>query len=337
MKEIETKIFDEENLKTGFTEQEVFEMFGTLEMLERDKETTEDQEVAVAAAFTMRTTAPSTSDSRYYGTGNPYVAGGYGMPNCTTYAFGRFWEIAGSKPLFPLTRGYDATTVYWHCKNDSGSNYAGNVGQTAKLGAIACWSTIRNDNPTAGSSTGHVAIVERIESNGDIYCSNSAYQSTNFYMKTYSKASGFDFTSNGRTYYFQGFVYQKTDFGGGGTTTARYQAHDATYGWNPNVTLGTGEYAGNFGIAIDAIYLDTYRMRVHDKVTGAWLPWVQNRNDYAGNFGHAIDGVQIEGVSYRVHTKNSGWLGWVYKADSTSDGYAGIYGQEIDAIQINPL
>lgn len=32
--------------------------------------------------------------------------------------------------------------------------------------------------------------------------------------------------------------------------------------------------------------------------------------------------------------KGEGWLSWVSKVDDTSNGYAGIYGKEIDAIQI---
>lgn len=114
-----------------------------------------------------------------------------------------------------------------------------------------------------------------------------------------------------------------------------YQAYDNVKKyWLPNVSVGDGDYAGNFGNAIGGIYLDNYKMRVHDKVKGYWLPWVQDRNDFAGNLGNAIDGVQIEGVTYRVHLKGGDWLPWVSKVDDTNQGYAGIYGKEIDAIQI---
>ena len=41
-------------------------------------------------------------------------------------------------------------------------------------------------------------------------------------------------------------------------STLTYQAHDSVYQWNPNVSFGSTEYAGNFGIAIDAIYVDEY-------------------------------------------------------------------------------
>lgn len=117
-------------------------------------------------------------------------------------------------------------------------------------------------------------------------------------------------------------------------TSISYQSHDKIYQWNPDVLQGTSEYAGNFGIAMDAIYVDKYRVRVHDKNKNAWLPWVINRNDYAGNFGHPIDGIQIEGAEYRVHLKQGGWLPWVSKVDDSADGFAGILGRDIDALQI---
>lgn len=114
-----------------------------------------------------------------------------------------------------------------------------------------------------------------------------------------------------------------------------YQAYDNVKKyWLPNVLVGSNDYAGNFGNAIGGIYLDNYTMRVHDKVKNTWLLWVKNRNDYAGNLGNDIDGVQIKGVTYRAHLKNGPWLSWVSKVDNTPQGYAGIYGKSIDAIQI---
>lgn len=120
-----------------------------------------------------------------------------------------------------------------------------------------------------------------------------------------------------------------------GDRTIRYQVYDnkKRY-WLPNVSIGSIEYAGNYGNAIGGVYLDYYRMRVHDRIKGYWLPWVENRNDYAGNLGNPIDGIQIENAVYRVHLKGGSWLPWVNKVDNTPDGYAGIYGKDIDAIQV---
>ncbi len=114
-----------------------------------------------------------------------------------------------------------------------------------------------------------------------------------------------------------------------------YQSYDNKKKiWLPNVVIGTNQYAGNYGNSMGGIYLDTYDLRVHDKVLNRWLPWVKNRNDYAGILGNAIDGVQIRDVTYRVHLKGGSWLSWVNKVDDTANGYAGIYGREIDALQI---
>ncbi len=120
-----------------------------------------------------------------------------------------------------------------------------------------------------------------------------------------------------------------------GTITYFYQSYDnVKKKWLPNVAIGSNEYAGNFKNSMGGIYVDKYKIRVHDKTKGYWLPWVENRNDYAGNLGNEIDGVQIENATYRVHLKNGTWLPWVSKTDDTKDGYAGIYGKTIDAIQI---
>lgn len=158
--------------------------------------------------YSPRTVAPSTSDEKYYSSKNPYYKAGMGMPNCTTYAYGRFWEVYEDEPGISLKNAHHPTTIYWHAKNDSDSIYKNHVGQVPGLGAMAVWSTIQNDNPSAGYSEGHVAIVEEISSNGDINTSNSGHPNTLFYMKTYYKSNNYNYVSNGKTYYFQGFVYQ---------------------------------------------------------------------------------------------------------------------------------
>lgn len=114
-----------------------------------------------------------------------------------------------------------------------------------------------------------------------------------------------------------------------------YQTYDnVKKKWLPNVSVGSGDYAGNFGNAVGGVYADFYRLRVHDKKKGYWLPWVVNRKDYAGNLGNDIDGIQIENATYRAHIRNGVWLPWVTNYNDTSSGYAGIYGQAIDAIEI---
>ena len=47
-----------------------------------------------------------------------------------------------------------------------------------------------------------------------------------------------------------------------------------------------------------------------------------------------IDGVKGRHVKYRVHTKEDGWLAWVTDYGDGPNGFAGVYGHAIDAVQI---
>lgn len=49
------------------------------------------------ARFIPRLVAPSKSDKHYYSTDNIFYACGYGMPNCTAYAWGRLYELTGKR------------------------------------------------------------------------------------------------------------------------------------------------------------------------------------------------------------------------------------------------
>ena len=120
-----------------------------------------------------------------------------------------------------------------------------------------------------------------------------------------------------------------------------YQTYDLQKNkWLPNIVDEDG-YAGNLGNPISGIYInlsqDNIKYRVHE-YNNKWLPNVINRNNYAGNIGKKIDGLQVSSdkhqISYRVHAIDIGWLPWVDKWDDTNDGYAGIFGYEIDAIQL---
>lgn len=126
--------------------------------------------------------------------------------------------------------------------------------------------------------------------------------------------------------------YLTSEFSGGtvNPNAGTYQSHDSRYGWNPNVKIDErNDYAGNYGYNIDAIYLDTYSLRVHDMVKNEWLPWVKNRNDYAGNIGNAIDKIESDCPSYQVHIKGGDWQ----PVKNRIDGAAGIAGKPIDAVR----
>ena len=114
--------------------------------------------------------------------------------------------------------------------------------------------------------------------------------------------------------------------------------------WLPNVK-DLEDYAGIFGHDVCAVYANLSKgnitYRVHTK-GGRWLPEVTNRADYAGLFNKPIDGIMMKTdtgktIHYAVHLRRQGrWLPFVtrYNADDNNNGYAGIIGQEIDAIKI---
>ena len=133
-------------------------------------------------------------DYKWY-SDNPLYLAGYGMPNCTAYAWGRFWEIAGGtsarKPTLSTGNAED-----WYSHTSDG--YTRNR-RTPKLGAIACY----RDGIYSGY--GHVAVVEAIYQDGSFLVSESAYEGYFFRATHICQANGtYDDVSG---YVFQGFIY----------------------------------------------------------------------------------------------------------------------------------
>lgn len=117
-----------------------------------------------------------------------------------------------------------------------------------------------------------------------------------------------------------------------GVSSLKYQVFGNR--WYSNVTSGTNEYAGVFGVSIKRVYIDKLKYRV--KSNGRWLPEVIGRSDYAGySNGSSITDIAIDGAIYRVHVKGGNWLSWVsgYNVNDYKNGYAGN-GRVIDALQI---
>lgn len=167
---------------------------------------------AASDTYSPRLTAPNKNNQYYYSDKNIFYKYGYGMPNCTAYAYGRAYEILGKEPdLCP----YDADE--WYSYNKSNKYYS--YGSTPKLGAVACW------NYNGGG--GHVAVVEKIE-NGTITFSNSAWSGENFYLTT---ADIDDSNAGGNSWWnFQGYIYIG-DFGSSAPQTT-----------SPDKNYSTGVY-----------------------------------------------------------------------------------------------
>ena len=154
----------------------------------------------MSVAFVERTKPPSTTNRYYikttYGGYNKCIkigSDGSVLPNCTGYAYGRFMECQPNVTTCNLSRG-DAEN--WYGKNDGYQR-----GQSPKLGAVICWSSTK--------SGGHVAIVERINNDGTILTSNSAYNGSRFYTAKLKASNNYYM---GSAYTFQGFIYNPTNF-----------------------------------------------------------------------------------------------------------------------------
>ncbi len=105
------------------------------------------------------------------------------------------------------------------------------------------------------------------------------------------------------------------------------------------------DYAGIFGHDVCAVFAELTKGNIFYKVHtkgGCWLPEVKNREDYAGIFNKPIDALMMrtdtgKTIKYAVHLRRSGrWLTFVtgYDENDSNNGFAGIIGQEIDAIKI---
>ena len=147
-------------------------------------------------SYKPRLSAPSTNDKNWIHTSKGgknsciLIRGNSVLPNCVGYAWGRFMEILGSTPKLSRRNAED-----WYGYTADGYKR----GSTPKLGAVICWRKGRTG--TGSDGAGHVAIVEKINSDGSIVISQSGYNSARFWTSTIKKG----YALSG--YVFQGFIY----------------------------------------------------------------------------------------------------------------------------------
>lgn len=153
--------------------------------------------------FIERTSSPSTTNKYWIKTTKGglneciLISGNSCLPNCVGYAWGRWYELLGSKPK--LSRG---NAENWYGYNDGYKR-----GSVPKLGAVICWRKGKAGNESDGA--GHVAIVEKINSDGSILLSESAYGGSRFKTRTVKKSNNYYL---GSKYTFQGFIYLPIEF-----------------------------------------------------------------------------------------------------------------------------
>lgn len=154
--------------------------------------------------YIPRLTDAGIAGNPYWYSRNPFYNAGYGLPNCTCYAWGRFWENSdidgdfSNRPLLSTGNAED-----WFAFPDGYER-----GNTPALGAIACYA----DGIFSGD--GHVCVVEEIDTvNNRCLVSESAYNGYFFRASHYISMNG-DYGEGGYT--FQGFIYNPITGGGGG-------------------------------------------------------------------------------------------------------------------------
>lgn len=168
-----------------------------------------------AGEFSMRTSKPS-GNKNYITTGAggwntcikgyPTDSGANVLANCVGYASGRFNEIINE------VRGTTGCTyktlncnAEWFIERAVAAGLK--TGSTPKVGAIICWQKGAVEGGNDGA--GHVAIVERVNSDGSIYTSESGYGSTAFWNQTRNNSNGRWGCGSG--YKLRAFIYLPDD------------------------------------------------------------------------------------------------------------------------------
>lgn len=291
------------------------------------------------AKFTPRLSAPDKTDRHWLrpsaGGVNQcvHIKNGSVLPNCVGYAWGRWYELLGKSPNLSK-----ANAEVWYRKEDGYER-----GQLPKLGAVICWSKGEVGNGKDGA--GHVAIVEKIKADGTIVTSNSAWNKlggTRFYKKTLKPPyimKGYD---------FQGFIYLPMEFD---TPQVTYRVY-AGGKWQDEAT--GMECAGKAGEAISGLQVrlsDGSKVTVRSHICGKgklnWLApvaaWDDSSDGYSGWKGKPTDCIAMKSeghsIRYRVHILGGDWLPWVtgYSTLDYHNGFAGVYGKQIDAVQIQVM
>jgi len=170
----------------------------------------DDPEGIGAIGFTMRTSRPANNKnfivtgSGGWNTcikGNPLYEPANALANCVGYASGRFNEIIN---IARETSGCTYKTLNCNAVNFKERAEAAGLqtGSTPRLGSIMCWGK--------EGGAGHVAIVERVNSNGSVYTSESGWGSSAiFWNQTRTNSNGRWGCSG--AYYFRCFIYLPDD------------------------------------------------------------------------------------------------------------------------------
>lgn len=204
-------------IKNEVPDEEVQYLFNTTPIEEMNEDSViienvnaEMPEGTGATCFTMRTSKPSWNNqyiTRSSGgwsnciKGNPMQEDANVLANCVGYASGRFNE------LIQYARDFNECRYTNLRCNASGFieralEASLEVGNEARVGAIMCWGG-------GYEGCGHVAVVERVDSQNQVYTSESDWGGNAFYNALRTNDNGRWGLSN--SFYFRGFIYQPDD------------------------------------------------------------------------------------------------------------------------------
>lgn len=156
-----------------------------------------------------RTTKPE-SGNPYYNTkaaggysraclGSPQVKGSNTLRNCVGYAYGRFHEIAQRKQM-DLFDPVNAENIF-----QNAISHGLKSGTVPKPGALIVWQ--KGATLSGSDGAGHVAVVEKVNTDGSIICSESGWNAKlDFWCSTYEKPYAY-----AAGYKLLGFIYQPSE------------------------------------------------------------------------------------------------------------------------------
>ena len=201
---------DDEDVQYLFNTDTPEELNDANEHYEIENLNADDPEGIGAAGFTMRTSRPANNKnfivtgSGGWNTcikGNPLYAPANALANCVGYASGRFNEIIN---IARDTSGCTYKTLNCNAVGFKERAEAAGLktGSTPRRGAIMCWGK--------EGGAGHVAIVERVDSNNQVYTSESGWgSSTAFWNQIRDNSNGRWGMSS--SYSFRCFIYLPSD------------------------------------------------------------------------------------------------------------------------------
>ena len=156
--------------------------------------------------FKIRTSAPTSWNKIYNNANNggiswcingrPMNGISNVLANCVGYACSRFNEIYNELTGFTGMK-YQALCCNAEDFWEVAANLGLKRGQTPQAGSIMCWEGL-------GDLAGHVAIVEKVINNNQVYTSESGYDSAFFWNSTRYNDGNW---GAGGNYRFKGFIY----------------------------------------------------------------------------------------------------------------------------------